>query len=204
MPIRSEARFAIAMRCLYAMVVAMSLASCKESTMEEQKRTVTMKGNPLTLVGNAAKVGQPAPDFEVIANDMSSVKLSSFKGKVCIICSVPSLDTSVCDTETRRFNEEADKLGSDVVVLTISMDLPFAQKRWCGSAGIENVQTLSDHREASFGKAYGVLIKELRLLARAVFVVDADGIIRYTQIVKELTNEPDYTAVLNAVKGLEK
>ena len=172
--------------------------------MEEQKRTVTMKGNPLTLVGNAAKVGQPAPDFEVIANDMSSVKFSSFKGKVCIICSVPSLDTSVCDTETRRFNEEADKLGSNVVVLTISMDLPFAQKRWCGSAGVENVQTLSDHREASFGKAYGVLIKELRLLARAVFVVDADGIIRYTQIVKELTNEPDYTAVLDAVKGLEK
>lgn len=172
--------------------------------MEEQKRTVTMKGNPLTLTGNSAKVGQPAPDFEVIANDMSSVKFSSFKGKVCVICSVPSLDTSVCDTETRRFNEEAGKLGSDVVVLTISMDLPFAQKRWCGAAGVKNVQTFSDHREASFGKAYGVLIKELRLLARAVFVVDADGTIRYAQIVDELTNEPDYEAALNAVKGLEK
>ncbi len=204
MPIRSEARFAIAMRCLYAMVVAMSLASCKEIAMEEQKRTVTMKGNPLTLVGNAAKAGQPAPDFEAIANDMSSVKLSSFKGKVCIICSVPSLDTSVCDTETRRFNEEAGKLGNNVVVLTISMDLPFAQKRWCGAAGVENVQTLSDHREASFGKAYGVLIKELRLLARAVFVVDTNGVIRYVQIVNELTSEPDYTAVLDAVKDLEK
>jgi thiol peroxidase len=172
--------------------------------MEKQKRTVTMKGNPLTLVGNEVKVGQPAPDFEVIANDMSSVKLSSFKGKVCIICSVPSLDTSVCDMETRRFNEEAGKLGSDVAVLTISMDLPFAQKRWCGAAGVKNVQTLSDHRDASFGKGYGVLIKELRLLARAVFVLDRDGIIRYMQIVDELTNEPDYEAVLEAAKGLEK
>jgi thiol peroxidase len=172
--------------------------------MEKQKRTVTMKGNPLTLVGNEAKVGQPAPDFEVIANDMSSVKLSSFKGRMCIICSVPSLDTSVCDMETRRFNEEAGKLGSDVVVLTISMDLPFAQKRWCGAAGVKNVQTLSDHRDASFGKAYGVLIKELRLLARAVFVVDKNGTIRYIQIVNELASEPNYEAALNAVKGLEK
>lgn len=172
--------------------------------MKERKGLITMKGSPLTLVGNEVKVGQPAPDFEVIANDMSSVKLSSFKGKVCIICSVPSLDTSVCDIETRRFNEEAGKLGSDVVVLTISMDLPFAQKRWCGAADIKNVQTLSDHREASFGKAYGVLIKELRLLARAVFVLDRDGIIRYMQIVDELTNEPDYETALDAAKGLEK
>jgi thiol peroxidase len=172
--------------------------------MEKQKRTVTMKGNPLTLVGNEVKVGQPAPDFEVVANDMSAVKLSSYRGKICIITSVPSLDTSVCDIETRRFNEEAGKLGSDVVVLTISMDLPFAQKRWCGAAGVKNVQTLSDHREASFGKAYGVLIKELRLLARAVFVLDRDGIIRYMQIVDELTNEPDYETALNAAKGLEK
>ena len=204
MPIRTDARFSVAACCLYAIVVAMLLASCKENTMEKQKRTVTMKGNPLTLVGNEVIVGQPAPDFEVIANDMSSVKLSSFKGKVCIICSVPSLDTSVCDMETRRFNEEAGKLGSDVVVLTISMDLPFAQKRWCGAVGINNVQTLSDHREASFGKGYGVLIKELRLLARAVFVLDRDGVIRYMQIVSELTSEPDYEAALDAVKGLEK
>ena len=170
--------------------------------MEEQKRTVTMKGKPLTLVGNTAKVGQPAPDFEVIANDMSSVKLSSFKGKVCVLCSVPSLDTSVCDTETRRFNEEAQRLGEDVVVLTISMDLPFAQKRWCGAAGVKNVQTLSDYRYASFGNAYGVLVKELRLLGRAVIVVDKKGIIRYVQIVDELTNEPDYDAVLEAVGKL--
>ena len=109
----------------------------------------------------------------------------------------------MCDTMTRRFNEEAGKLGRDVVVLTISMDLPFAQKRWCGSAGIENVQTLSDHRDASFGKAYGVLIKGLRLLARAVFVVNKEGCLEYIQIVPELTNEPDYEAVLNVVKQLE-
>jgi thiol peroxidase len=200
MSVRTDVRFSVATCCLYAIVAAMLLTSCKENAMEEQKRTVTMKGNPLTLVGNGVNVGQPAPDFEVIANDMSTVKLSSFKGKVCIICSVPSLDTSVCDKETRRFNEEAGKLGSGVVVLTISMDLPFAQKRWCGAAGANNVQTLSDYREASFGTAFGVLIKELRLLARAVFVVDSKGIIKYIQIVDELTNEPDYEAALKAAK----
>ena len=172
--------------------------------MEGQKRTVTMKGKPLTLLGRELKVGDSAPDFEVVANDMSAVKLSSYQCKVCIITSVPSLDTSVCDIETRRFNEEAGKLGGDVAVLTISMDLPFAQKRWCGTADVKNVQTLSDHREASFGKAYGVLIKELRLLARAVFVIDKNGTIRYMQIVDELTNEPNYEAALEAVKGLEK
>jgi thiol peroxidase len=170
--------------------------------MEGQKRTVTMKGKPLNLIGNEVKAGQIAPDFEVIANDMSSVRLSSFKNKVCVLCSVPSLDTSVCDTETRRFNKEAENLGDDVAVLTISMDLPFAQKRWCGAAGIKNVQTLSDHRNASFGNAYGVLIKELRLLARAVFIVDKKGIVRYVQIVDELTNEPDYDAALEAVGKL--
>jgi thiol peroxidase len=170
--------------------------------MEEQKRKVKMKGKPLTLVGSEVKIGQQAPDFEVVANDMSSVKLSSFKGRVCIICSVPSLDTSVCDKETRRFNEEAQKLGDKVTVLVISMDLPFAQKRWCGAAGIENVQTLSDYREASFGNAYGVLIKELRLLARAVFIIDDKGVVRYIQIVNETVNEPNYDAALQAVGNL--
>jgi thiol peroxidase len=186
------------------LLVSVTNLGCKENVMQERKGIITMKGKPLTLVGNEVKLGQKAPDFEVIANDMSSVNLSSFKGKVCIICSVPSLDTSVCDIETRRFNEEAGKLGSDVVVLTISMDLPFAQKRWCGAAGVKNVQTLSDYREASFGKAYGVLIKELRLLARAVFVLDKDDTIRYIQIVKEVASEPNYEAALEAVKGLEK
>ena len=170
--------------------------------MQAREVVVTMKGSALTLVGNKVEVGDSAPDFEVVANDLSPVKLSSFRGKVCIISSVPSLDTAVCDTMTRRFNQEAGNLGNDVVVLTISMDLPFAQERWCGAAGVKNVQTLSDHRDASFGNAFGVLIKELRLLARAVFVVDKDGIVRYTQIVNELTNEPDYEAVLKAVKGV--
>ena len=172
--------------------------------MKERKGIITVEGNPLTLVGDEVDVGQQAPDSQVLTNDLSPVELSSFRGKVCIICSVPSLDTPVCDTETRKFNEEAAKLGDDVAVLAISMDLPFAQKRWCGAAGIENVQTLSDHRDAAFGRAYGVLIRELRLLARAVFVVDKDGIIRYIEIVNELTNEPNYEAALNAAKEVLK
>jgi len=163
---------------------------------------VTMKGKPVTLIGPELKVGQAVPDCELVANDLSPVKLSLFRGKVCVIASVPSLDTSVCDKETRRFNEEAQQLGDDVVVLTVSMDLPFAQKRWCGAAGVKNVQTLSDYREASFGKAYGILIKELRLLARVIFVVDKEGFIRYIQIVKEVSNEPDYEAALKAAREL--
>ena len=170
--------------------------------MEERKGIITMKGQSLTLLGKEVKVGEQVPDFEVLANDLSAVKVSSYRGKVCIISSVPSLDTSVCDTMTRRFNQEAVNLGDDVVVLTISMDLPFAQKRWCGAAGVKNVQTLSDHRDASFGAAFGVLIKELRLLARAVFVVDKEGVVRHVQIVSELTNEPDYEAVLQTVKDI--
>lgn len=170
--------------------------------MEERESIVTMKGEPLTLLGAEVKVGDTAPEFEVAGNDLSAVKLSDYAGKVCVILSVPSLDTPVCDVETRRFNEEAGKLGGDVVVLTISMDLPFAQKRWCGAAGVKNVVTLSDHRDASFGKAFGVLIKDLRLLARAVFIVDGEGVVRYVQIVPEIAQEPDYEAVLEAVKGL--
>jgi thiol peroxidase len=170
--------------------------------MKERDSIVTMKGNPVILLGEEIKVGQPAPDFEVVGNDLSAVKLSDYAGKVCVISSVPSLDTPVCDVETRRFNEEAGKLGGDVVVLTISMDLPFAQKRWCAAAGIENVVTLSDYKDASFGKAYGVLIKDLKLLARAVFIVDGEGVIRYVQIVPEIAQEPDYEAVLQALKDL--
>jgi len=161
---------------------------------------VTFQGNPLTLSGDQPSVGQAAPDFEVLGNDLSAVQLSSLQGKVLVICSVPSLDTPVCDTEVRKFNEQATSLGEDVVVLVISMDLPFAQARWCGTAGVENVQTLSDHNQAQFGNAYGVLINELRLLARTVFVVDKEGIIRYKEVVEELTNEPDYEAALKAVK----
>ena len=136
--------------------------------MEERTGIVTMRGNSITLVGRELKVGDRAPDFEVIGNDLSPVRFSSYRGKISIISSIPSLDTPVCDMEARRFNQEAENLGSDTVVLTISMDLPFAQKRWCGAAGVNTVVTLSDHRAAEFGTAYGVLIKELRLLARAV------------------------------------
>ena len=170
--------------------------------MGERPGIITFQGNPLTLLGNEVKVGDTAPDSETIGNDMAPVRLSSFRGKVCIISSVPSLDTPVCDTETRKFNEEAARLGEDIVILTISMDLPFAQKRWCGAAGVARIKTLSDHRDGAFGLAYGVLIKELRLLARAVFVVDRDGIIQYVQLVKEITKEPDYDAVWSAVKKL--
>ena len=168
--------------------------------MEEKKGIVTMRGNPLTLIGEEVKVGNPAPDFIVLDNNLSPVKFSSYRDKICIISSVPSLDTPVCDIETRKFNEEAGRLGEDVVILTISMDLPFAQKRWCAAAGVNRVQTLSDHRDASFGTSYGVLIKELRLLARAVFLVDRKGILQYVQLVKEISKEPDYEEVLNALK----
>ena len=170
--------------------------------MDERTGAATFQGNPLTLIGSEIERGQSAPDVELVANDLSAVKLSSFKGKVCIIAAVPSLDTPVCDMETRRFNEEASKLGDGVALLTISMDLPFAQSRWCGAAGVESVQTLSDHRDAAFGTAYGILIKGLRLLARAVFVVDKEGVVRYTELVKEVTDEPDYATALAAAQSL--
>ena len=170
--------------------------------MDERTGLITFQGNPLTLLGSEVKVGDDAPDVELLDNELNPVKLSSLKGKVAVLVAVPSLDTSVCDLETRRFNEEAANLGDDVAVVAISMDLPFAQARWCGAAGIGNVQTLSDHRDAAFGTAYGVLIKELRLLARAVFVVDRDGDVRYVQLVKEVTHEPDYEDVLHAVREL--
>lgn len=168
--------------------------------MAERSGAITFQGNPLTLVGNEVKVGQKAPDFEVLDNGIAPVNLSSFAGKVVVLSSVPSLDTPVCDLETRRFNDEAGQLGSEVVILTVSMDLPFAQKRWCGAHGVTHVKTMSDHKDASFGMAYGVLIKELRLLARAVFVVDKSGTVRYVELVQEITHEPDYDAALKAVK----
>jgi thiol peroxidase len=161
-----------------------------------------MKGNPLTLQGHAVQEGDPAPDCRLTAQDMSQVALSSYRGKVVIISSVPSLDTPVCDLETRRFNQEAGKLGDEVVVVTVSMDLPFAQSRWCGAAGVKHVTTLSDYRTAEFGLAYGVLIEQLRLLARAVFVLDREGVIRYASLVDEITHEPDYEAVLTAAASL--
>ncbi len=170
--------------------------------MQERKGIITMKGNPLTLTGQEVKVGQKAPDFTVVGNDLSPVTLSSFSGKVIVVSSVPSLDTGVCDVMTRRFNDEAGKLGDEVVVLTISMDLPFAQNRWCGATGVTHVTTLSDYQTADFGQKYGLLIKELRLLARAVLVIDKAGVVRYVQVVPEIATEPDYDAVLKAVNDV--
>lgn len=170
--------------------------------MAERLGATTFKGNPLTLLGNEIKVGDQAPDVEALGNDLSPVKLSAYRGKTVVVSTVPSLDTAVCDTETRRFNKEAAGLGAEVAILTISMDLPFAQGRWCGAAGIDKVKTLSDHRDAAFGNGLGVLIKELRLLARAVFIVDKQGVVRYIQLVKEMTNEPNYDEVIAAVKKL--
>lgn len=165
---------------------------------QERAGVITMKGNARTLLGAEVKVGDKAPDFTVVANDLSEVRLADTSGRVRLVSVVPSLDTGVCDMQTRRFNEEAARFPS-VDVLTISMDLPFAQARWCGAAGVERVKTLSDHRHASFGQAYGVLIKELRLLARSIFVIDPDDVVRYVEIVPEVTNEPDYAGALAAV-----
>jgi thiol peroxidase len=170
--------------------------------MEERKDIATLKGNPVTLLGPEITAGDTAPDFAVVANDLSQRTLDDYKGKVLIIAAVPSLDTPVCDMETRRFNTEAAKLGDDIVILTLSMDLPFAQARWCGAAGVEAVQTLSDHRDASFGQAWGVLIKELRLLSRAVFVVGKDGKVAHVEYLREVTEEPDYEAALEAARKL--
>ncbi|MCS7150628.1 MAG: thiol peroxidase [Caldimicrobium sp.] len=156
------------------------------------ERKVTLFGNPVTLIGNEVKVGDRAPDFLVLDKDLKEVKLSDFKGKIKLISVTPSLDTPVCDLQARTFNERASKLSEDIVILNISMDLPFAIARFCSAAGIEKVKVLSDHREASFGLAYGLLIKELRLLSRAVLIVDKDDIIRYIEIVPEVTNHPDY------------
>ena len=170
--------------------------------MQERSGVITFKENPLTLIGAELKVGDSSPDVAVLGNDLNPVQLSSYKGKVCVLSVVPSLDTPVCDMQTRKFNEEAGNLSDNVAILTISMDLPFAQARWCGAAGVDKVVTLSDHRDAAFGEAYGLLIKELRLLARAVFVVDQEGTIQYFQLVKEVTEEPDYNAAIEAVKKL--
>jgi thiol peroxidase len=169
--------------------------------MQERTGETAFMGNPLTLLGPRIAAGQKAPAFTALDNDLKPVSLADLRGKTLVLVSVPSLDTPVCDLETRRFNQEAAALGPDVAVRVLSMDLPFAQKRWCGAAGVSAVQTLSDHREASFGSAYGVLIKELRLLARAVFVVDKAHVVRYVEIVPEVTKEPDYAAALAAVKA---
>lgn len=169
--------------------------------MNRRNGIVTMKGNPVTLVGNEIKVGDKAPDFSVIKSDMSPYSLKDAGGKVKIISVVPSLDTGVCELQTIRFNEEASELD-EVVILTISVDLPFAQKRFCGAHKIDKVITLSDHRDLSFGLNYGFVIEELRLLARGIVVLDSDNIVRYVEYVKEVGTHPDYDRALEEARKL--
>ena len=169
---------------------------------QRREAAVLFKGNPATLLGPEIKVGDKAPDFQVVDNGLQPVTLATDAGKVRLIAVVPSLDTPVCDTMTRQFNQDAANLPDSVVVYTISVDLPFAQKRWCGNAGIDKVQTLSDYQDRSFGLNYGLLLEQLKLLARAVYVIDQNDQVAYAEVVSEVTAEPDYTAALDAVKKL--
>ena len=168
----------------------------------ERSAAVLFKDNPATLLGPEIKVGDKAPDFRVVDNGLQPVTLATDAGKVRLIAVAPSLDTALCDTMTRKFNQDAAALPDSVVVYTITVDLPFAQKRWCGNAGIDKVKTLSDYQDRSFGLNYGVLLKDLKLLARSVFVIDADDNVAYVELVPEVTTEPDYNAALTAVKAL--
>ena len=163
---------------------------------------VTLKGGPVTLIGAEVNAGQKANDFNVLDNELKKKTLADFKGKIKLIASVPSLDTPVCDSEIKRFNDEASKLSKDLVIIFISMDLPFTQKRFCQEFEINKIKTLSDHKNASFGTNYGILIKELRLLARAIFLIDKDDNVTYVEYVKEVTTPPNYDAALAAIKKL--
>ncbi len=169
---------------------------------ELRNSTVKMRGNPLTLVGPEIKVGDPAPDFTVQKSLTEKLTLEDLNDKVKIFNVVLSIDTPVCDKQTRKFNEEAASLGDDVEIVTFSVDLPFALSRYCGAAGIDKVKAVSDYKELSFGNAYGVLIDEFKLLARAIFVVDKDNIIKYVEYVEEVTEEPNYDSALEAAKNL--
>lgn len=169
---------------------------------QERTGIVTMKGQGLTMIGQELRKGDQLPDVALLDTDLNTVRLSDFAGKVLLLVAVPSLDTAVCNLEARRFNQESGKLGNDVQVLVVSMDLPFAQKRWAEEAGVQAVKILSDHRDAAFGRAFGILLKELRLLARSVFVADRSGKLQYVQIVPEVTDEPDYDTALNMAREL--
>jgi thiol peroxidase len=167
--------------------------------MTEKKRTVLLKGKPMTLASSEIRVGQKAPDFKLLATDSTSVELSQSKGKVRLLSVVHSLDTNVCDLQTQRFEQESANF-KDVIIYAISMDLPFAQARYCGAHSIKNLKTLSDHRDAFFGRAYGVLIEEIRLLSRAIFIIDRNDIVRYVEYVPEVTQHPDYDRAIEALK----
>jgi thiol peroxidase len=169
---------------------------------EERTGLVTMKGNPVVLLGPSLKVGDPAPDFAAVDRQWQKVSLSGFRGKAVLISAVPSVDTSVCSLQTKRFNEAAAALPPDAVVLAVSQDLPFALDRFCGAEGVDRLQVLSDHVDAEFGMSYGVLIKGMRLLARSIFVIDKEGRIAYIELVPEITTHPDYDAALEALRKL--
>ena len=169
--------------------------------MSERPNAVTMSGNPVTLIGDEVHVGDTAPPFTLTASDGSSKSLDDFAGKVKLLSVVPSIDTSVCANETRKFNEKAANLGDDVVVLTVSMDTPMAFKRWCAAEGIDKVVCMSDFKDHSFGMAYGVRMKEKGLLARQVMILDRDNKVIYKQLVKEVADEPDYDEVIAAAKA---
>ena len=169
--------------------------------MTERAGMVTLEGSPLTLLGEEIRPGQQAPDFAALDGNLHEVGLGDLKGKIKLIASVPSLDTPICDLQIKRFNDEASKISKDVAIVFISMDLPFAQKRFCQAYEIKKVRTLSDHRDASFGLKYGVLVKELRLLSRAIFVMDKQDKVTYVEYVKEMASHPDYDAALKALSG---
>lgn len=171
--------------------------------MNERTGIITFQGNPLTLVGPELKVGDRAPDFVLLDGELKEFRLKDAAGMVKVISVTPSLDTPVCDMQARRFNQEASRLGPDIIVMNVSMDLPFAISRFCAAAGIERVRAFSDHREATFGIAYGVLIKQLRLLARAVFIIDKKDIIQYREIVPEISELPDFDAALSGINRIQ-
>ena len=166
----------------------------------ERAGATTLRGNPLTVLGPALKPGEKAPDFKAVDDSLKDVNLAGTGNGIRIFSVVPSLDTPVCDAQTKRFNEEAGKLP-DVTMYSISMDLPFAQKRWCGAYGVDHVKMVSDHRDGSFGQAYGTLIKDLRIMSRAIFVIDKNNVIRHAEYVKEVADHPDYEAALAAARA---
>ena len=166
----------------------------------ERPGATTLRGNPLTVLGPALKPGDKAPDFKAVDDSLKDVNLAGTGNGIRIFSVVPSLDTPVCDAQTKRFNEEAGKLPN-VTMYSISMDLPFAQKRWCGAYGVDHVKMVSDHRDGSFGQAYGTLIKDLRIMSRAIFVIDKNNVIRHVEYVKEVADHPDYEAALSAARS---
>lgn len=179
-----------------------SLQNKQNTIMKEDKTKVTFAGNPLTIVGEPIKVGDKAPDFTLLNGSLEPVQLSDYDGKIKVLAIYPSIDTGVCAAQNRRFNEEASKMD-DIVVLSISCDLPFAQGRFCAAEGLDKIIPLSDHKETEFGSKYGFLLKELRLLSRGTVVINKEGVVTFVEYVPEVTNEPNYDSALEAIKALQ-